>query len=73
MIGVAAMFFITGTNLSIMATMGIIMMVGLVVAYSIMLVDYANGKVAQGDAPKVAVQEAAGVRIRPILMMRLRR
>ena len=39
---VALMLFLTGTNLSIMAAMGIIMMTGLVVAYGILLVDFAD-------------------------------
>ncbi len=47
--GVGALRFVTGTNLSIMATMGIIMMVGLVVAYSILLVDYRFSFNRRGD------------------------
>ena len=71
LIGVAVMLFVTGTHLSIMAAMGIIMMVGLVVAYSILLVDFANRRLAQGESVHEAICDAARVRLRPILMTSL--
>ena len=67
-IGVVAALMITGTNLSIMAFMGIIMMVGIVVEYSIILVDFANRRIKAGETPHQAILEAARVRLRPILM-----
>ena len=71
LIGVAVMLFVTSTHLSIMAAMGIIMMVGLVVAYSILLVDFANRRLAQGESVYEAICDAARVRLRPILMTSL--
>ena len=71
LIGVAIMLFITGTHLSIMAAMGIIMMVGLVVAYSILLVDFANQRLSQGLSLTEAICDAARVRLRPVLMTSL--
>jgi multidrug efflux pump subunit AcrB len=68
LIGVAIMLFVTGTHMSIMAAMGIIMMVGLVVAYSILLVDYANRRLPESASPIEAICDAARVRLRPILM-----
>ena len=70
-IGVVAMLLLTGTNLSIMAFMGIVMMVGIVVEYSIVLVDFANQRVHDGLSPREAIIDAAGVRLRPILMTSL--
>ena len=67
-IGVVLMLYLTNTNLSIMAFMGIIMMVGIVVEYSIVLVDFANHRFAQHGSAKDAILEAAIVRLRPILM-----
>ena len=67
-IGVVLMLFLTDTNLSIMAFMGIIMMVGIVVEYSIVLVDFANHHLEQHGSVKEAILEAAIVRLRPILM-----
>ncbi len=71
LIGVALILFVTGTHLSIMAAMGIIMMVGLVVAYSILLVDFANRSLTRGHSVTEAICEAARVRVRPILMTSL--
>lgn len=70
-IGVVAALFLTQTNLSIMAFMGIIMMVGIVVEYSIVLVDFANKLVREGRSPTDAIVQATKVRLRPILMTSL--
>jgi len=68
LVGVAIMLFVTGTHLSIMTAMGIIMMVGLVVAYSILLVDFANRTLPQAGSVTEAICEAGRIRLRPILM-----
>jgi len=70
-IGVVLLLFLTGTNLSIMAFMGIIMMVGIVVEYSIILVDFANQKLRDGLSVRDAIIEATKLRLRPILMTSL--
>jgi multidrug efflux pump subunit AcrB len=71
LIGVGFTLFATGTSMSIMAAMGVVMMTGLVVAYSILLVDYANRRAGQGLSITEAVVDAARVRLRPILMTSL--
>ena len=71
LIGVSVMLHLTGTYLSIMAAMGMIMMTGLVVAYSILLVDFANRRRSQGSSAREAILDAARVRLRPILMTSL--
>ena len=67
-IGVVLILMATGTHLSIMSFMGIIMMVGIVVEYSIVLVDFANRRVDEGQGVREAILAAARVRLRPILM-----
>ena len=57
--------------MSMMSAMGVIMMVGLVVAYSVLLVDYADRRLSSGASPAEAISAAAGVRLRPILMTSL--
>ena len=47
------------------------MMIGLVVAYSILLVDFANRRLNQGIPMNDAIRDAARVRLRPILMTSL--
>lgn len=71
LIGVSVILLVTGTHLSIMAAMGIIMMVGLVVSYSILIVDSANQRMARGALLDAAICDAARIRLRPILMTSL--
>ncbi|MGE4613896.1 MAG: efflux RND transporter permease subunit, partial [Planctomycetota bacterium] len=69
--GVAWMLYLTGTNLNIQSFMGIIMMTGIVVAYSVLMVDYANRLRDEGEETRSAIQTAARTRLRPILMTSL--
>jgi len=71
LIGVALILFVTRTNLSIPAFMGLIMMTGIVVEYSIILVDFANQRVREGRSVLDAIKEATWIRLRPILMTSL--
>src|SRR3989441_5753579 len=74
LIGVAWMLFLTHTYLSIQSMMGIIMMVGIVVSFSVLMVDFANRILAEAaeknerKTPRDAIAEAAAIRLRPILM-----
>jgi len=70
-IGVVAALALAGSNLSIMSFMGIIMMVGIVVEYSIVLVDFANQRLREGMSVQEAILDAAKIRARPILMTSL--
>ncbi len=71
LIGVLWMLFATGTAINIQSLMGVIMMVGIVVSFSILMVDFANRRLAEGRSRLDAVREAATVRLRPILMVSL--
>ena len=68
LIGVACALWWSGTFLNIQSLMGIIMMMGIVVEYSIVLLDFADQEVRRGTSPEEAVFKAAIVRFRPILM-----
>jgi multidrug efflux pump subunit AcrB len=70
-VGVIGLLSATNTNLSVPALMGIVMMVGIVVEYSIVLVDFANRRLSEGLSVRDAVIDAAQVRLRPILMTSL--
>ena len=71
LIGVALILFGTGTALSVPSMMGIILMAGIVVEYSIILVDFANRRVVEGVSVRDAIIDAGEVRLRPILMTSL--
>ncbi len=68
LIGVALLLWLTGTRLNVSSFMGIIMMLGIVVEYSIVLLDFAERRVREGASYREAVYDAALVRFRPILM-----
>ncbi len=68
LIGVIAALLLTGTNFGIPAFMGLILMVGIVVQYSILMVDFAVRKERDGVGSREAIMSAARERLRPILM-----
>jgi len=65
------MLFLTGTRLNIQSLMGVILMVGVVVAFSLLMVDLANRLRGEGMGTERAIVEAARLRLRPILMTSL--
>jgi HAE1 family hydrophobic/amphiphilic exporter-1 len=70
-IGVIWGLFFFGMNLSVIAFIGIIMMIGIVVSNAILLVDYSNQLRRQGMELYPAVVLAGRTRLRPILMTSL--
>ncbi len=69
--GVLLVLYLTGTYINIQSVMGTLMMIGVVVNNSILLVDFANRRRADGLSPRDAALSAAKVRLRPILMTSL--
>lgn len=63
--------FITGTTVSVVVFIGLIMLAGIVVNNAIVLVDRINQLRAQGEEKIAAIKEAALTRFRPILMTTL--
>jgi multidrug efflux pump subunit AcrB len=66
--GVMWMLYLTGTHMSVPALMGTLMCIGLTTANSILVVTFANQRLAAGDAPIVAAATAGYTRMRPVLM-----
>ncbi|PHS19543.1 MAG: acriflavin resistance protein [Kangiella sp.] len=66
--GVYWYFFLTGTSMSIMAMIGILVLMGVVVNNGIVLVDRINHYRSEGYHKRDAILHAANDRIRPILM-----
>jgi HAE1 family hydrophobic/amphiphilic exporter-1 len=62
---------VAGVPLSIIAMIGVIMLMGLVTKNAILLVDYANTLRARGYRREDALTEAGPTRLRPILMTTL--
>jgi multidrug efflux pump subunit AcrB len=66
--GVIWMLYLTGTHLSVPALMGTLMCIGLTTANSILVVTFANQRVAAGDNTAAAAILAGYTRLRPVLM-----
>ena len=70
-IGVVFGLLLTGTNLSVMSLIGMVMLVGIVVNNGIVLVDFINQLREQGLSLNDAILEGGRVRMRPVLMTAL--
>ncbi len=66
--GVMWMLYLTGTHMSVPALMGTLMCIGLTTANSILVVTFANQRMAAGDNAALAAATAGYTRIRPVLM-----
>jgi len=71
-IGVLWILFITGTTLSVISGIGVLVLVGIVVNNGIVYVDYVNQlRRNKGLTLEEAVKEGGRIRMRPILMTAL--
>ena len=66
--GAAVGLFVTGTPLSVPALMGVMMVIGVSTANSVLVTSFARGLIADGHDPELAAYESAAVRLRPVLM-----
>jgi len=62
------MLYLTETHMSVPALMGTLMCIGLTTANSILVVTFANQRMAAGDSATLAAATAGYTRIRPVLM-----
>jgi HAE1 family hydrophobic/amphiphilic exporter-1 len=70
-IGIVAIYLITGDVFNIMTAVGLLVLMGVIVNNGIVLVDYTNLLRKRGYSLHDACVEAAGNRLRPILMTTL--
>ena len=70
-IGIVAIYLITGDIFNVLTAVGLLVLVGVIVNNGIVLVDYTNLLRKRGYALIDACVEAAGSRLRPILMTTL--
>jgi multidrug efflux pump len=60
--------FLTGASLNVYTQIGLIVLVGLAAKNGILIVEFANQLRDQGRELRAALEEAAGIRLRPIVM-----
>ena len=71
-VGALLALLMTGTDLSLIAIIGIILLIGIVKKNAIMMIDFAlDAEREQGLSPRDAIYQAALLRFRPILMTTL--
>ncbi|MFA5058592.1 MAG: efflux RND transporter permease subunit, partial [Opitutaceae bacterium] len=66
--GALAFLFLGASTINIYTQVGFITLVGLISKHGILIVQFANQLQAEGMGKREAVEHAAGVRLRPILM-----
>jgi multidrug efflux pump subunit AcrB len=69
--GIAWMLFLTRTTLSVPALMGTIMSMGVATANSVLVITFANQKLAEIKDSARAALEAGSTRLRPVMMTAL--
>ncbi len=68
-VGAILALMITGTNLSVIALIGIILLIGIVKKNAIMMIDFAlEAEREQGKSPEESIYQACLLRFRPIMM-----
>jgi HAE1 family hydrophobic/amphiphilic exporter-1 len=71
MIGVVAAMIVTGTSLSMITTLSVVMLVGIVVNNAILILDYVNQLRSKGMNMREALLEACPVKLKAIVMSNL--
>ncbi len=57
-----------GASLNIYTEVGLVTLIGLISKHGILIVEFANNLQAEGKSKREAIEEATGIRLRPILM-----
>jgi len=70
-IGAIAGHAIMGSSLSVSSFMGLLALIGVVVNDSLVLVDYTNKRIKEGNSVSKAIRTAGSARFRPILLTSL--
>jgi multidrug efflux pump subunit AcrB len=72
LIGILPMLFITGSAINVQSLLGFIFIVGIKVANTVLMTDYAQElRRHEGLTPVAAIRKAASIRVRPITMTAL--
>jgi HAE1 family hydrophobic/amphiphilic exporter-1 len=70
-IGAIGALYVTGTDINVIALIGMVMLIGIVVKNGIILIDLVNHLREQGLSQREALLRAGPIRLRPILMTTL--
>ena len=70
-VGALLAMLVTGTHLSLMALIGLVLLIGIVKKNAILMIDFAIEREREGMSPLEAIHQACILRFRPILMTTL--
>ncbi|HAN27010.1 MAG TPA: multidrug efflux protein, partial [Haliea salexigens] len=65
---ILSIFQVTGATLNIYTQVGIVTLIGVISKHGILIVEFANRLQEEGMKKREAIEEAASVRLRPVLM-----
>jgi multidrug efflux pump len=68
MTGALLALWLTGGTLNVYSQIGLVTLIGLITKHGILIVEFTNVLQAEGKPRREAIIEAAGLRLRPILM-----
>ncbi len=68
MTGALGALWLTGGTLNVYSQIGLVTLIGLITKHGILIVEFTNALQEQGRERRAAIIEAAGLRLRPILM-----
>ena len=67
-LNILSIFQVTGATLNIYTQVGIVTLIGVISKHGILIVEFANRLQEEGMKKREAIEEAASVRLRPVLM-----
>lgn len=67
-LNIAAFFQIPGASINIYTQVGLVTLIGVIAKHGILIVEFANQLQSRGHAKRLAIEEAAAIRLRPVLM-----
>ncbi|MFG1249600.1 multidrug efflux RND transporter permease subunit [Xanthobacter flavus] len=67
-VGALLVLYVAGYDLSVIALIGILLLIGIVKKNAIMMIDFALVREREGKSPKDSIYEACLIRFRPIMM-----
>ena len=67
-INLLGLFWVPGASINIYTQVGLVTLIGVIAKHGILIVEFANQLQVQGYDKRKAIEEAASIRLRPILM-----
>lgn len=67
-LNIASFFQIPGASINIYTQVGLVTLIGVIAKHGILIVEFANQLQTRGESKRAAIEAAAAIRLRPVLM-----